>query len=118
MWETTVVVYSSDNGGVSVGHLAGNNYPLRGEKHSNWHGGSRTASFVSGGLIPTSLRNSSSALRMHIVDWYATFCILAGVSPTDNSRVEPLPVDPSDPTKDIYGSDAYPGVDGVSLRNM
>ena len=30
-------------------------------------------------------------------------------------EVGPLPVDPSDPAKDIYGDHSYPGVDGVNL---
>lgn len=69
MWTNTLLVYSSDNGGVSVGHLAGNNYPLRGEKHGNWWGGMRVAAFVAGGLVPSSLAGTSSNLRVHVVDW-------------------------------------------------
>lgn len=66
MWPSTLVVYSADNGGVT----SGVNYPLRGEKHTNWEGGMRVAAFVSGGIIPPHLRGSSSDLIMHIADWY------------------------------------------------
>lgn len=74
MWQNTLLVYSSDNGGVSVGNLAGNNYPLRGEKHSNWRGGMRVAAFVAGGLVPAALAGTSSNLRIHVVDWCVLFC--------------------------------------------
>ena len=69
MWEMTLMVYSSDNGGVTMGKLQGNNYPLRGEKHSNWRGGYRVAAFIAGGMIPTGLRGTTSNLRVHVVDW-------------------------------------------------
>ena len=59
----------ADNGGVSENGLAGVNYPLRGEKHTNWAGGYRVAAFVSGGVVPAALRGTSSNLRLHVVDW-------------------------------------------------
>lgn len=115
MWRNTLLVYASDNGGVSVGSLAGINYPLRGEKHSNWQGGYRVMAFVAGGLVPKSKQGTSSNLRISIVDWYPTFCILGGGDPHDDPPTPPLPVDPSDPKKDIYGNDSYPGLDGVDV---
>eukprot|EP00041_Stephanoeca_diplocostata_P004443 m.45135 g.45135 ORF g.45135 m.45135 type:complete len:667 (+) comp15116_c0_seq3:133-2133(+) len=114
MYDNTLVVYTADNGGTG----SGINFPLRGEKHTNWEGGMRTAAFVSGGLIPASLRGTTNAINMHIVDWYPTFCYLAGVDGTDNPPVPPSPVDPADPGKNIYGDRSYPGVDGVNLWNM
>ena len=115
MWGNSLIVYCSDNGGVSENGLAGINYPLRGEKHSNWNGGFRVAAFVTGGLLPTQFRGTTSNLRVHIVDWYATFCALAGADSHDDPPVPPAPVDPSDPQKDIYGNVSYPGVDGVNV---
>ena len=115
MWEMTLMVYSSDNGGVTMGKLQGNNYPLRGEKHSNWRGGYRVAAFIAGGMIPTGLRGTTSNLRVHVVDWYPTFCALAGVAPTDGSPVPPLPVDPADPTRDIWGNASWPDIDGTDV---
>lgn len=109
MWKDTLLVYSADNGGVT----AGNNYPLRGEKHTSWEGGMRVAAFVSGGLVPENLRGTTSDERLHIVDWYPTFCKMAGVDPTDDSPVPPLPIDPSKPDQDIYGNNSWPGVDGI-----
>jgi arylsulfatase A-like enzyme len=111
MYAASLIVYTSDNGGTGDGL----NYPLRGEKHTNWDGGMRTAAFVSGGLIPAGLRGTSSDVNMHVVDWYPTFCVLAGASATDDPPVSPQPIDPGNPAKDIYGNHSYPGLDGVDL---
>jgi len=111
MWADTLLVYSSDNGGRG----AGINYPLRGKKATSFEGGMRVAAFVSGGLVPPRLRGTQSVVRLHIVDWYPTFCALAGAEPTDDPPVPPLPVDPALPDRDIYGNFSYPGVDGVNV---
>eukprot|EP00948_MAST-09A_sp_MAST-9A-sp1_P003988 g3988.t1 len=114
LYENTLIVYSADNGGVTNGI----NYPLRGEKHTNWEGGMRVASFVSGGFIPDSLRGSSNNHTLHIVDWYATFAKLAGADPRDDPPVDPLPVDPKNPNKDIYGKKSFPPVDGRDIWDL
>jgi len=111
MWETTLLIFSADNGGVTYGV----NYPLRGEKHTNWEGGMRVSAFVSGGFVPERLRDTASDLVMHIADWYPTLCKLAGADPTDDPPVPPLPVDPANPNKDIYGHASWPPVDGVDV---
>lgn len=49
---------------------------------------------------------------------YPTICQLAGVSGKDDPPVPPEPVDPANPTKNIYGSDSYPPVDGVNIWPM
>lgn len=111
MWDDSLVVFSSDNGGRG----GGNNYPLRGEKATNYEGGMRVSSFVSGGLIPTRLRGTASSIRFHIVDWYPTFCYLAGVPASDPSPVPPAPVDPANPGADVYGNQSWPDIDGVMI---
>ena len=81
MWTDTLLVVSSDNGG---GVLAGgNNYPLKGSKASDWQGGVRVNAFVSGGYLPTDMQGQKTEGYIHLADWYATFCGLAGVDPTD-----------------------------------
>lgn len=115
MWNTTLLVYAADNGGVDNG----TNYPLRGEKHTSWEGAMRAASFVSGGLIPEHLRGTTNPIRFHIVDWYPTLAHLAGVQPNDPPPVPPLPLDPARPQRDIYQGDAsWPDVDGVNIWPM
>merc|ERR1712190_174520 len=93
------MVVSSDNGGPIYGtdldhipivklnigktHGAATNRPLRGGKMSDWEGGIRVNAFASGGFIPASERGIQVDKSIHIADWYATFCHLAGVDATD-----------------------------------
>eukprot|EP00913_Durusdinium_trenchii_P014136 g13268.t1 len=84
MWKDTLMIFSSDNGGpVRLAENAANNWPLRGGKYSNFEGGVRVPAFVSGGFVPANLRGSSNSGIIHIADWYATLCHLAGVDPQD-----------------------------------
>eukprot|EP00466_Bigelowiella_natans_P002572 jgi/Bigna1/45474/e_gw1.124.1.1 len=91
MWENTILLFSSDNGGPvywslddDFPHGAGaNNWPLLGGKVSNWEGGVRVASFLSGGLVPQKMYGRKLSAYIHFCDWYATFCSLAGVDPED-----------------------------------
>ena len=53
-----------------------------------WEGGTRTTAFVSGGVIPPALRGSTSEVPLHVVDWYAIMCNMAGVSPVDLAAIE------------------------------
>ena len=83
MWESVLFVASSDNGGpISTGKGA-NNYPLKGGKATDWQGGVRVNAFVSGGYLPENMRGQKTEGYIHIADWYATFCSLAGVDPAD-----------------------------------
>ena len=82
MWEATLVVFCADNGGIGK---YGNNYPLRGHKHDPWEGGTRVAAFISGGFVPDAVRGTHSGDKLvHVADWYATFCALAGVDATNS----------------------------------
>jgi len=110
MWDNTLMVLSSDNGGFvhndkggclkqgwdgatgeDIGHgtacfngeAGANNWPLRGGKYSQYEGGIRVNAFASGGFLPPSVRGTKLDAMVHIVDWYATFAFLAGVNPTD-----------------------------------
>ena len=112
MYQDTLIVYSSDNGGV----LDGINFPLRGEKHSNWEGAMRVAAFVSGGFVPPNVRGSWNNLTTHLVDWYPTFATLAGASTTDDPPVPPQSPIPSEPwSNTVYGNASFPPVDGVNI---
>ena len=111
MWDNTLMILSSDNGGyvkspsgacVSEttapelpssdrghgtscfnGEAGANNWPLRGGKYSMFEGGIRVPAFVSGGFLPAAVRGTRIDAMIHIADWYATLCSLAGVDPTD-----------------------------------
>lgn len=118
MYDNTLMVFTSDNGGTAddADEVGGNNYPLRGGKHTVWQGGMQTTSFVSGGLLPSKLSGSTHNGSFHVVDWYPTFCHLAGVDWSDDAPVKPLPVDESKPDLDIYqGDKSWPSVDGINI---
>lgn len=43
------------------------------------------AAFITGGFVPVHMRNSSSGNSyVHVADWFATFCFLAGVPAEDD----------------------------------
>jgi hypothetical protein len=69
MWENTVFIFVSDNGG-PLDHCT--NEPLRGGKHTFFEGGVRVMSFVSGPLIPAARRGTRWAGMAASADWYAT----------------------------------------------
>lgn len=81
IWEDTLIVMHSDNGGYLEG--ASSNYPLKGGKNSNWDGGIRVNALVSGGFLPPSVRGTKMEGLVAGWDWYATFAALAGVDPED-----------------------------------
>jgi len=77
MWDNTVLVFSSDNGG-EIGN-GGFNWPLRGEKATLWEGGTKAVSFIhAGSLWP--FQNAAEAYDglLHITDWLPTLFSLAG----------------------------------------
>eukprot|EP00045_Choanoeca_perplexa_P008761 m.82283 g.82283 ORF g.82283 m.82283 type:complete len:548 (+) comp14613_c0_seq1:100-1743(+) len=85
LWDNAIVVFVADNGGASgVNSKNGNNFPLRGGKHTDFEGGVRSTAVVSGGLIPSEARGTTRDQYMHICDWYATLTTLAGASPEDH----------------------------------
>jgi len=84
MFEDTLVIFISDNGGSVQIRSGANNYPLKSGKFSEWEGGVRTNAFISGGFIPERHRGSSFHGVIHIADWYATLCSLSGVSHVDD----------------------------------
>ena len=92
VWNNTLFVWTTDNGSpVSVG---GSNYPFRGSKGNNFEGGVHVPLLISGGILPTEMKGQQLDGMMHITDWYATFCYLAGdINPTDTNPDAPSPID-------------------------
>ena len=64
MWQNTLFIWTNDNG--SPVFVGGSNHPLRGGKGSNWEGGVRVPTFVTGGLLPSKQRGKSLNGIMHI----------------------------------------------------
>lgn len=55
----------------------------------DFEGGVRTAAFVSGGLVPEHKRGSQLDAFIHVADWYATACDIAGVPAADPAQGVP-----------------------------
>ena len=80
MLNTTLIVFTSDNGGPVLGGdaVGSRNWPLRGGKHSVWEGGVRAVAFVTGFGIQPSVVGRSYDNLMHGVDWLPTMSAVAG----------------------------------------
>jgi arylsulfatase I/J len=95
LWNDTLMVMASDNGGPIYAGGGGNNYPLRGGKRSNFQGGIRVNAFASGGYLLLEVRGMTNNGLMALCDLYATFCSLANVS-QDDARAELAGLPPVD----------------------
>jgi arylsulfatase I/J len=81
IWDNTVLVLHSDNGGeIMIQSCGSNNHPLRGGKFSNFEGGIRVNGLVSGGALPEARRGEKSTSFVAGEDWLATYAAIAGVS--------------------------------------
>ncbi|MDA7881961.1 arylsulfatase [Akkermansiaceae bacterium] len=90
--ENTLIVYASDNGGVSWG-AAATNTPFRGGKADIYEGGVRVCAFATWpGKIPAGKKIDAP---VHIIDWFPTLIGLAGGSleqkfPVDGKDIWPV----------------------------
>jgi len=89
----TIVVFTSDNGGITVenndtnypdddypaGRLAGSNVPLRGEKGQVYEGGIHVPAIVN---WPGKAKPGKLDVPLQITDWMPTFCGLAEYKPS------------------------------------
>jgi arylsulfatase I/J len=110
MWGNTLMVVSSDNGGPTyyipkIGYGGASNQPLKGGKMSDWEGGVRVNAFVAGGAVPESKRGTVWNDYIHVADWFATFCAIAGVSSFDDraAKADLPPVDGIDHSSLLIG---------------
>lgn len=90
----TLIVFTSDNGGIEslknayvgdVGHspLNSENDPLRGQKATLFEGGTRVCAFAN---WPGKLAARKHAVPMHAVDWLPTIASLVGYQPTTDLK--------------------------------
>ncbi|XP_060551406.1 arylsulfatase J-like [Ruditapes philippinarum] len=76
MWNNTLLIFSSDNGGKY--EAGASNFPLRGEKCDMWEGGIRVPGFVHSELINKEMAGTVSNELMHVTDWFPTLLRAAG----------------------------------------
>eukprot|EP01084_Bolivina_argentea_P042852 78988_1 len=97
MWDNTLLIITSDNGGPSGSDgSAANNSPLRGGKYSDFQGGIMVVAMVSGGYLPQNRRGKTINGTFHIADWYSTILKgIIGIDPTDK-RAEAAGLPPID----------------------
>lgn len=96
LYDNSIILFSSDNGGLSrsctrlcgsgSGGSGGNNYPLRGEKNTIWEGGTRVPAFIHSPLIENR-RNIYKGL-IHVTDWFPTLYSAAGGNVKDLGLVD------------------------------
>ncbi|NUQ65258.1 MAG: sulfatase-like hydrolase/transferase [Pirellulales bacterium] len=129
--DSTLVVFTSDNGGSTVenndlkypddncpnGKLTGNNTPWRGQKGDLYEGGTRVPTIV---RWPVRVKPGKVNSPVQITDWMPTLCRLAGYRPSqdlkwDGMDVAMLLLDQRDlPERPIYAVAA--GWQARSLR--
>ncbi|KAG5190929.1 arylsulfatase B-like protein [Tribonema minus] len=83
MWDNSLIIVMSDNGGPISSNGGASNYPLRGGKYGSMEGGVRTNAFITGGRLPAKQIGKVASGLVAVEDWYATFCALGRADPTD-----------------------------------
>eukprot|EP01004_Peranema_trichophorum_P003008 NODE_2023_length_1714_cov_63.798869_g1728_i0.p1 GENE.NODE_2023_length_1714_cov_63.798869_g1728_i0~~NODE_2023_length_1714_cov_63.798869_g1728_i0.p1 ORF type:complete len:536 (+),score=114.99 NODE_2023_length_1714_cov_63.798869_g1728_i0:55-1608(+) len=123
IWDNTLLVFASDNGGpiYKPANASGaNNWPLKGGKYSDWEGGVRGNAFVVGGYVPEKMRGKKLTEYVHMSDWYTTFSKLAGVDPFDEvaEKAGLAPVDGLDVWPLLNGSVPHSPHQELHLSNL
>jgi len=103
LWDDTVIVISSDNGG-DVDYYA-SNYPLRGTKGTLFEGGIKAIGIVNGGWLNDDVRGTQMNALMHSTDWFVTLQSIAGIEPSVGYELDGL--DQMDNLLNGNGPDIY-----------
>eukprot|EP01094_Clydonella_sp_ATCC50884_P017824 TRINITY_DN3186_c0_g1_i2.p1 TRINITY_DN3186_c0_g1~~TRINITY_DN3186_c0_g1_i2.p1 ORF type:complete len:374 (-),score=63.56 TRINITY_DN3186_c0_g1_i2:279-1400(-) len=87
VWEDSVFVFLSDNGGYPTPTQQGSNWPLRGGKATLFEGGIRTVAFVNNNRWIQKPGRTVDSL-MHAVDWFTTLGNLGGARKPSNYSID------------------------------
>ena len=94
LWNNTIIVFSSDNGGETSNNNGTNqfdpwfgngyatNLPFRGKKRASFEGGVHSAAFIAGGYLPNNIYGLTYDNLISIEDWYSTFIGVADINIT------------------------------------
>jgi len=92
MWDDSLIVFTTDNGGAqkTAGDLyleagAGWNYPLRAGKCTTFEGGVRGFAFITGGKVPEHLRGTTNHELLSLTDVVTGQTAMAGVSSDEHT---------------------------------
>lgn len=116
MEDNTLIVFSSDNGGVNPNQYTSNK-PLRAGKGTIYEGGIRSSAFA---VFPGKIAAGKKvATPVHVSDWYPTMGKLAGADlkqplPIDGKDVWPLLTQDTPPERDAILLGSQPG--RIALR--
>ena len=105
VWERTVIIFSTDNGGPT--DEGGSNAPLRGQKATSYEGGVRGVGWVGGGL-PAIRRGAVSRAMIHVSDLYPT--IVHGIAGLEVGVA-------ADGTPPLDGVNAWPSILSASVAS-
>ncbi|XP_077991227.1 arylsulfatase B-like [Glandiceps talaboti] len=117
MWDDTLFIFQSDNGGDIA--FGGSNYPLRGNKATLWEGGIRVPSFAHGSMLEKTKYVNHEL--MHVSDWFPTLLKLAGGTPDpDLDGIDQWDTmcrgDPSKRTEILHHLDTHEATPAAALR--
>ncbi|KPM48803.1 sulfatase [Jiulongibacter sediminis] len=104
--ENTIIVFTSDNGGVASGDaFSTSNAPLRGGKGYQWEGGIKEPYLISvPGLTDSGLRNETPVVGM---DFYPTLLDLVGIKPFKDQYVDGVSLKPLFEGKELQPRKMY-----------
>ena len=106
MWEDTVVVFSSDNGGSFL--VGGFNYMYRGGKSTGWEGGVRVPGFVRAPARFGFRTEEDFGGMVHVADWMPTLVGLARGGGREGGREGGRKGDGWDLTRAFQGKEESP----------
>jgi len=86
MYQNTIIVVASDNGGSPVD--GGNNWPLRGAKKTLFEGGVHVPAFVHSPLLAADVVGTTYAGLVHVSDWAPTLLLGAAGLALEGTRAE------------------------------
>ncbi|GIX73979.1 arylsulfatase B [Caerostris extrusa] len=118
MLKNSIVMFVSDNGGSRYpGEVHASNYPLRGEKETQWEGGIRVPAAIWSPLLKLDKPRISKQL-MHVSDWLPTFYRIAGGDLADLGQIDGYDQLGSPHKRFFFTKETHVAESRPSLRNV